>query len=361
MKYRFSIFIFVLFFLAPLAEAATFSDVSSSYKYSPSIQALVQANVIKGYSDGTYKPGALVNRAEFLKMIMASVVPEATFESFRGFLKDGTIASPFYDVKAEDWFAPYVMAAQRAKVIEGYADGSFKPGQAVNVAEALKIMLTAYKVRLNDVQLTSNDLLYVKVGDWFAPYFSWADSKHILQSHKFYHGGQKLTRGELAEMVQRMRTVTANQNQPYAEKLLTSNDYRISIPRLGVIDVNVSAGDPYDGKKSLDVLAHGLGYYLGTPGSGRRMVLFGHSSGYSWDNSNFKTILRQIDQLQPGDDIYVNYHEKGYHYVVRAHEIIPATKDSIMMVDQGVEEMALYTCWPPDRIDQRYVIYADPA
>ena len=90
------------------------------------------------------------------------------------------------------------------------------------------------------------------------------------------------------------------------------------------------------------------------------MVLFGHSSGYSWDKSPYKTILTKIDQLQVGDIIYINYQEKGYVYQINQKEIRPASDMASVMEDYGYEEMALYTCWPPNGISKRYVVYASP-
>jgi LPXTG-site transpeptidase (sortase) family protein len=89
-------------------------------------------------------------------------------------------------------------------------------------------------------------------------------------------------------------------------------------------------------------------------------VLFGHSSGYDWDKSPYKTILTKIDQLQMGEKIYINFHEKGYAYQISQKEIRPATDMAAVMEDYGYEEMALYTCWPPKSIAKRYVVYAVP-
>ena len=108
------------------------------------------------------------------------------------------------------------------------------------------------------------------------------------------------------------------------------------------------------------VLHEGMGQYLSPPGSGHKMVLFGHSSGYSWDHSPYKYILTKIDRLQTGDFIYINYQEKGYAYQVSQKEIRPATDMASVMEDYGYEEMALYTCWPPNGISKRYVVYATP-
>ena len=73
-----------------------------------SVRRGVLAGFIDGYPDGTFRPGGLVTRAEFLKMLVASQVdgaPEA----------DETIVLPFDDV-AGHWIEPYV----RWAVAEGW-------------------------------------------------------------------------------------------------------------------------------------------------------------------------------------------------------------------------------------------------
>ena len=168
-----------------------------------------------------------------------------------------------------------------------------------------------------------------------------------------------MTRGDFAEILYRLRTMQEHGISQFVfDQVQTSNEYTITIPSLDLININVSFADPYDPKGSLEVLKDGLGHYLSPPGGGKKMVLFGHSSGYNWDSSGFKQILRQIDRLKDGDLIYINYKERGHAYRVGNREIVPAPQLNKVMEDYGYEEVALYTCWPPDSTSHRYVIYA---
>ncbi|QQR83561.1 sortase [Candidatus Peregrinibacteria bacterium] len=139
---------------------------------------------------------------------------------------------------------------------------------------------------------------------------------------------------------------------------LTSDDYSLYIPALNLVNVQVSFADPYNAKSALDVLKNGLGHYLAPPGSGQKMVLFGHSSGYNWDSSQYKQILREINALVEGDELFINYHGVGYRYRVNKHEIIPQNELVKVMEPTQHEELVLYTCWPPNKISHRYLIYA---
>lgn len=89
--------------------------------------------IIEGYPDGSMRPDDPVNRAEALKILLnASRIEPAAGSG-------ATIG--FSDVMVDAWFAPYVQSAQELTVIEGYPDGTFRPGQPITRAEAAKIIL----------------------------------------------------------------------------------------------------------------------------------------------------------------------------------------------------------------------------
>ncbi len=118
-----------------------FRDISASSSYLPAIAWAKDHGILQGYPDGTFQPDRTVNRAEFLKILFAAQGTEASSEA-------GSIS--FKDVHADAWFAPYVHAAKEAGIIQGYADGTFKPEQTVNVAEALKMAYGALRVETID-------------------------------------------------------------------------------------------------------------------------------------------------------------------------------------------------------------------
>jgi len=165
-----------------VSAADTFSDVPSLQINQEAIGYLKDSKVIQGYADNTYKPDNRINRAEFVKIIVASQV-----------------ASPkgndcFTDVKAE-WYAPYICTAKRLGYIQGYADGSFKPGEYINFAEASKIIDNALKVP-TDTSGTNRE--------WFAGYVNGlAKKKAIPSTVQFFD--KDVSRGEMAEIVWRLK------------------------------------------------------------------------------------------------------------------------------------------------------------
>jgi LPXTG-site transpeptidase (sortase) family protein len=143
--------------------------------------------------------------------------------------------------------------------------------------------------------------------------------------------------------------------QAYASGL----DFAISIPALGIRDLPIfHPADPSSSESVLSVLHSGVGHLFSYPGEGGKVMIYGHSSSYRWDLSAFTRIFRQINKLKPGDDVYVMRGGHLFHYRVSRQETI-APNDGSPFNGVG-EELLLYTCWPPDSIDTRLVIHADP-
>lgn len=89
--------------------------------------------IIDGYPDKSFQPDEPVNRAEALKIIFEA----SKLKPF----DDVSYVGIFSDVDPSDWFSPYVENALSYAFIEGYADGTFRPGQPITRAEAAKIVL----------------------------------------------------------------------------------------------------------------------------------------------------------------------------------------------------------------------------
>ncbi len=194
-----SLMFLIGFPLVPTVSAAPvpFPDMSNSwFRYRESVQYLRDRNAISGYPDGTFKPSSTVNRAEFLKLVFrAKGAPEPVS------------GDCFVDVKESDWFAPFVCAAKRRGIIEGYptASGSvFKPGQPVVFAEAIKMALAAY----------GKDVTTAAPGEkWYEPYALDLDRTGILWRHS-YLPWEPLSRERAADLIARFLHVEEERIDP---------------------------------------------------------------------------------------------------------------------------------------------------
>lgn len=179
-------------FFTYVLHAWAYTDVSEDYDYKEAVDYITEQGIVEGYADGTYKPDAKINRAEFTKIIVEARLSMNPLEY---------AADCFPDVPSDAWFASYVCYAKAQDMIAGYPDGTFQPANNVNFVEAAKILYNV--LDLPEVE---------PVGDeWYHPYVeSMAGLLYIPTS--ITHYAQEITRGEMAEMV--WRILTENQDQP---------------------------------------------------------------------------------------------------------------------------------------------------
>jgi micrococcal nuclease len=141
--------------------AGDFTDVSASHPYLEAIRWGKETGVLNGYPDGSFRPDNIVNRAEFLKIVLAAKGVDATV---------AVAAGTFPDVDPSAWFAPYVGYARDNGIIQGYPDGTFRPAQPVNFAEALKMAYVALGI----------DGHPSAIGEWYEPYLRHAQTNAVL-------------------------------------------------------------------------------------------------------------------------------------------------------------------------------------
>ncbi len=164
---------------------------NSWYLYREAVAVLKDRGVIGGYPDPSassgqaplFKPQQTVNRAEFLKMVFAAK------ESEGGSAQE----SCFTDVPADAWFAPFVCVAKRRGIAKGYLDGSFKPEQEVNWAEAIAIVTRAYGW---DVKEREGER-------WYEPFVEALNRRDVLAEHS-YVPWHTLSRERAADLLYRM-------------------------------------------------------------------------------------------------------------------------------------------------------------
>ncbi len=165
------------------AEGELFSDVPYDSWFYEDVMALTDSGVIGGYPDGTYRPTKNVTTGEALKMILlASGYPEPEQVSShwaRGYLNfaiDQGFLTRYEDISDldvpmtrglvaklaanalgltadgmtgtfTDTDSSYVEALYAAGIVDGYPDGTFRPGASVTRAEIAAIVHRIYNSR----------------------------------------------------------------------------------------------------------------------------------------------------------------------------------------------------------------------
>jgi len=173
---------------------AVFSDVSSNHPYYKAITYLQENNIVEGYEDGSYRPDTKVNRAEALKIILLGsnvLVPEISEQDI------------FPDVLHGSWYAKYTAKAKNLGIVNGDGDtGMFRPGDTINLAEIIKILLETNNIELPN-EISKRPYSDVPTEAWFAPYFAYADSVHLLDEDDNFNvfPAMPVTRGLMAQLM----------------------------------------------------------------------------------------------------------------------------------------------------------------
>lgn len=218
---------------AAIYEGYPFPDVPSTHPNAEAITYVRTNGIVQGYADGSFHPDRRINRAEFTKIMV-----EATGSSS---IDEYATGGCFTDV-GNEWFGRYVCYAKAHAIISGYGDGTFRPDQAINLSEAAKIMVNTFLLPQGGVA----------PGDpWYKRFVEGMEMRQAipLTVHAF---SQKITRGEMAEMVYRIRAnITDKPSQGYAKlavwKVLAhSHGWQVMYPGDFQPSVNTMQGTPED-------------------------------------------------------------------------------------------------------------------
>ena len=172
-----------------------FVDVPVTHPQYQAIIALQRDGVLSGYEDGTFKPERIVTRAEMVKLALNGA---GTFVEL-----DNFVTPDFSDVSEDDWFAPYVATAVSESIVRGFDDNTFKPNQAVNRVEALKMILTAQKLELP----LAGEQIYKDVSpeSWYAPYVRFVHDNNLLTVESdVFERDQGMRRKNIAEILYKL-------------------------------------------------------------------------------------------------------------------------------------------------------------
>lgn len=129
---------------------------------------------------------------------------------------DKTFEASFPDVKKDDWFFSFVMASKEVGLLTGYKDGKFKPANNINLAETLKIIEIAGKAKIPET-VESNVFLDTTKDDWYAVYALYARDHNVVLSDDYgnLHAEQPMTRQAFAEVVYRMMIVSEKNGESF--------------------------------------------------------------------------------------------------------------------------------------------------
>lgn len=242
-------------YLSILMIAAIFFANGTAYTYAVSDSAseadsatmlLASMGVISADSSGSYNLTKTVTRAEFAKMIVMS-------SSYKDLVQTTSYSSPYKDVPAMNWAAPYVRIAVSKGLMSGYSDGTFRPNSSITLEQAVNSALKLLGYSQSDF-----------VGAF--PYAQMNVYSNNGLSENIVGGiGTLTTRGDAANLIYNlMGTTMKDGSETYAESLGYTLNGSGEVDYAGVISSNMNG--PYTVKSSswaseLGMTASGLTIY----------------------------------------------------------------------------------------------------
>jgi LPXTG-site transpeptidase (sortase) family protein len=146
-----------------------------------------------------------------------------------------------------------------------------------------------------------------------------------------------------------------------SKKSLSSWQGTLSIPSL-----NIEAPIQHQAETSVadiqDVLSQGtmsLSPFI-PPSKTDRMIVFGHSSDYRWNDNAYSNIFALLPQIKVGETISLTHQNQRFDYSVSRTEITAPDLKPIVENDPEHNELVLSTCYPIGFFSERFNVIAVP-
>lgn len=174
-----------------------FIDLGSDHWSYEAVKTMVEYDILSGYQDGSFKPDAMVSRAEFAKiMVMALALP-----------LDKSSKSQFIDVKDNYWANIYLNTAKN--YLTGYSTTQgtmFKPNQAALREDMAVALVKALDYTLVDDAILDDYSDEASISKNLRPYVATAVKKGLIKGYsyngKMYLDPQgELTRAQASQLL----------------------------------------------------------------------------------------------------------------------------------------------------------------
>ncbi|MGA7729690.1 MAG: S-layer homology domain-containing protein [Chloroflexia bacterium] len=175
----------------PTACSISFIDVTESDYFYKGVRYLYCRGVVSGYPDNTYRPYSTTTRGQVAKVVVLAW----------GWPLQDPQTPTFSDVPRGSTFYQYVETAAYRSIIQGYDDGTFRPGNEVSRGQVSKMVaLSAGWALLDPPNPTFTD---VPPGSTFYRYVETAHAEGIIQGYNdgTFRPGNSATRGQIAKIV----------------------------------------------------------------------------------------------------------------------------------------------------------------
>lgn len=156
------------------------------------INYAIDNNIMQGFSDGYFRSGQSITRAEFTKVLIGSHFSEETINS--------CTEQVFPDITGDmyDKFGKFICVAKKNNVVDGDRSGNFLPNDYINTMQAAKIILNTLGY---DITKDPNN--------WRKPYLEKLETLNAIPP-MIQHEEHFITRGETMVIIRRLKENITN-------------------------------------------------------------------------------------------------------------------------------------------------------
>lgn len=172
-----------------IAHGATFTDVRGHWAESYIYKA-ASYGIIKGDSEGTFRPDDSVTRAEFTSMVNKTLG------------NSGYASTTFTDVPSWQWYYNDVSKGVAAAFINGYSDNTFRPNDPIQRQEAA-VILHRVVPAAEYASITNKFKDKAGIASWASDSVGRIYSKGYMQGNQegYFNPTASLTRAEAAKIL----------------------------------------------------------------------------------------------------------------------------------------------------------------
>ncbi|MFW5992001.1 MAG: S-layer homology domain-containing protein [Halanaerobiaceae bacterium] len=186
---------------AAIVQAEEPNDISNHWAQDY-ILSLVNRDIMKAYSDGTFRPDQPVSRGEFSIALarQLNIIPDNN-EKFKDLE-----SYPDFDL---------INGLVNEKIVSGYPDGTFKPDNSITRAEMVSIMIKSLGITSSEVTIKLEDhqpFKDVPETHWAKNHIKLGEQFSLINgdSNDYFYPKETATRAEAAKVLNRLDNLAAS-------------------------------------------------------------------------------------------------------------------------------------------------------
>jgi len=165
-----------MLFLTNIAQAQTYTDITTSHWAYNYVKLLSDECVVVGYPDNTFRPDNNITRAEFATMTIKALKQQDAQLKYH---------PEFSDVQKDHWAYDMISKAAYFDLVKGTSDGKFLPEETVSRAQVLSIVINSLTTDDMTVEqarqiLSKSYSDYKTIPDWIVVQAGKAESLGIV-------------------------------------------------------------------------------------------------------------------------------------------------------------------------------------